>query len=759
VSAQTSTSPAPVNSTIPNPLNAFQGTIAPSALSWMYRAGLGAVAFAMVLLPAVYVALIALVGWGVYWHATNNTGWLTSGSGKSGVGYVIAYAGPIVAGVIIVLFMVKPFFAKRGKRPLTISLQRQAEPLLFQFVDRVCALVGAPAPAQIEVNCDVNASAGFRKGLASFLGNDLVLTIGLPLVAGLNMRQFGGVLAHEFGHFAQGAGMRLTYVIRQVNHWFARVVYERDQWDVWLAQTAKSIDFRVGIVLHAARGAVWLTRKILWALMHVGNAISCFMLRQMEFDADSYECKLAGTDTFADTTARIQTLGIASQHAFGDLSESWRSGRLPDNFAAFVQHKAASFPPELRGKIQEEFGKRKTGAFDTHPADGDRIKAAQALNAPGVFRLEDPATALFADFADLSKSVTRAFYEKEHELALTDQSLVSTEESVKESLENENLQRTLQRYYCGVNMAVVPFQVGRGVPAVPPADWRVSLRELEAARAKCNELKDAVAAAHEKHGEVEASWIKHYNVCSLRQANFTIDAKDFEVASTHIPDLERTLDTALQELREIESKMQPFSEAAAARIAAALQLLNHEALPLEVGRGVPAEPPFASLQPLKAESVAVLEVLSGLSDVLRNVHALRRRFPGFELLLQNRGNHQEPAKVDAVISPLTKALKADLDAIHARLKDVRYPFPHASGQISVSQYARRNATYEHDIEEVYTEGHSAMDRLYSLFYKTAGRIASIAELIEERAAEINQTAARPGEPDRTHPADQPPKMA
>jgi Zn-dependent protease with chaperone function len=38
----------------------------------------------------------------------------------------------------------------------------------------------------------------------------LVLVIGLPLAAGMSMRQVAGVLAHEFGHFAQGAGMRFN---------------------------------------------------------------------------------------------------------------------------------------------------------------------------------------------------------------------------------------------------------------------------------------------------------------------------------------------------------------------------------------------------------------------------------------------------------------------------------------------------------------------------------------------------------------------
>ena len=47
-----------------------------------------------------------------------------------------------------------------------------------------------------------------------------MLTIGLPLVAGLSLREFAGIIAHEFGHFTQGFGMRLSYVIRQINGWF-----------------------------------------------------------------------------------------------------------------------------------------------------------------------------------------------------------------------------------------------------------------------------------------------------------------------------------------------------------------------------------------------------------------------------------------------------------------------------------------------------------------------------------------------------------
>ena len=268
-----------------SPLDAFSGAVEPTKTGLLYRAGLAIVAFAMVLLPLIYLALIALTAWAVLLHLKYDTWIFEGGSGRGGFGRLIFYLGPAVAGGILVLFMVKPFFAAKAKAPQPVTLDPAKESLLFAFVQKVCGLVGAAAPCRIDVDCQANASASLRRGLWS---KDLVLTIGLPLVSGLELRQFAGVLAHEFGHFAQGAGMRLSYVIRKINFWFARVVYQRDEWDLNLERAARGIDWRVGLVLHGARGCVWLTRRILWGLMQAGHAISCFMLRQMEYDADTY---------------------------------------------------------------------------------------------------------------------------------------------------------------------------------------------------------------------------------------------------------------------------------------------------------------------------------------------------------------------------------------------------------------------------------------------------------------------------------------
>lgn len=175
-----------------------------------YRLGLALVAVTTVLLPLIYIGLIVGAGYVVYLHATLNTGIL---AGRDGMLWrLIAYLAPIVIGALLVLFMAKPLFARPAKQPEPQRLDPARFPLLFAFVEHIRRSVNAPSPREIRVDCGVNASAGLRGGLASLGQKDLVLTIGLPLIGGLSLRQLAGVLAHELGHFAQGSGMALRLV-------------------------------------------------------------------------------------------------------------------------------------------------------------------------------------------------------------------------------------------------------------------------------------------------------------------------------------------------------------------------------------------------------------------------------------------------------------------------------------------------------------------------------------------------------------------
>jgi Zn-dependent protease with chaperone function len=392
---------------------AFTRRVPPTSTSLFYQFGLLLVTAAMVLLPVLYAGLIAAAGWAVYFWATHFHFLVTSlvGGPRVFLLKLVLYCGPLFAGVVLVFFMVKPFFAPRPRHAQPLALNPAAEPLLFSFIAKVCETVGAPFPRRIDLDCQLNAAAGFRRGTLSFLGNDLVLTIGLPLVAGLNLREFAGVLAHEFGHFTQGFGMRLSYVIRGINAWFARVVYQRDEWDLWLAELADTQEWWLSLVVACAKLAVWFSRQLLTGLMYAGHTIGCFMLRQMEYDADSYEIKLAGSEVFETTTRRMHLLGRSLEPAYKNMRVSWNQNRrLPENFPAYLLGFESAIPSAQREKLEDTMGLAATGLFDTHPSQGDRIRRARQAAEPGVFHLDGPSSALFVNFDVPAKQVTLLHY-------------------------------------------------------------------------------------------------------------------------------------------------------------------------------------------------------------------------------------------------------------------------------------------------------------------------------------------------------------
>ena len=410
----TADAPQPEGLSFATILGAFQGPVRGQRASFFYQFGLLLLTGAILILPLLYLAMVAAAGVGVYWWATHATVLLT---GRTYGVYILlakvfVYVTPLLTGGIIVFFMIKPLLARRPRHAQPLALNPANEPLLFGFITEICRTVGAPVPSRIDVDCHLNASASFRRAFRSFFGNDLVLTLGLPLVAGTNITQLAGVIAHEFGHFTQSLAMRLNYIIRGVNEWFARVIYERDQWDLMLEEWALDAeDWRVQMVVAVARLGVWFSRLLLKTLMWVGVAISAFVSRQMEYNADAYEIEFVGSQTFEETATRFATLGASLDFAYKTMRISWNQNHsLPDNFPSFLTLLDARMPEEKRSAIADRVGLERAPWYSTHPASGDRIRCARIAQKPGVFSLDAPARDLFSNFGVISRQVSLLHY-------------------------------------------------------------------------------------------------------------------------------------------------------------------------------------------------------------------------------------------------------------------------------------------------------------------------------------------------------------
>ncbi len=720
-------------------LAAFQDDIEPVKTTGMYRLWVGLVAGFMLLLPVLYLGVILLVGFLVYYHLVNHTGMFMFGSGRGG-GRARAimfglYTAPAIGGGALIAFLFKPFFAASGRSGKLRRLDPSKEPLLFAFVDGVCQTVGAQTPSRIEVDCDVNASARLSSGPFS---RDLVLTIGLPLVGGLNMRQFAGVLAHEFGHFSQGVGMRVSYMIRSINMWFARVVFERDAWDEKIEQLCNSGD-NVQLFGWIFKGAVWLSRRVLWLFMMAGHMISGFLSRQMEFDADRYESRMVGGEVFESTARKLKVLGVATQGAFIDLQNSLREGTLADNLPKLIVANVAQIPKDALEKIDEAVTEGNTGLFDTHPCDRERIFRAHAEDTDGVFHLEGPATDVFRDFDSLCRVATYEHYKSIFGPNGVDkESLRPVGDVVRTQTATLKGSEALRRFYQGVFSPFRPFLLPEKTPTIP-ADAKLAKTGLISAR-------DRMVATIEKYEEslerFDELWVEGFKVAAataMLKSDFNkIKASDFALTRMNLDCAKQAVEEIATEIEKLDETLSIRESATIRRIHGALSLLENDHIAELVPDAETWREEVREIYPVSRHIGRTS--IPALGDAVKSYQALQRVVATWAANQKNENIHNAVLRAGKILADALTELRWKLG------DSIAYPFQHKDMGISLARYALPEMPDLKDINGLLNVGGDAIDKVVSLHYRLVGRLMLATEAVE-KALGLESLPERPKKED------------
>ena len=646
-----------------------------------FRLGLALVAFATLLLPAAYAALVALTIYGVALHTASDA-W-----DRASFASIIAHFGPAVVGCVVVVFLAKPFLARPARAPSAMAIRREQAPLLFELVERIRTTVGAPQPREITIDTHVNASVGFRGGIRSLLRRDgLALTIGTPLLAGLTLRQLAGVLAHEMGHFAQGSGTRLDYLIRAVNDWLGRVAYERDSWDDRLARASKTGDFRFAIVLRLAIFAVWLSRKLLGALALFGRAMGTFMLREMERDADRYQVALVGGDVFESTALRVRVLAVARQEALAVSIGAWREGTLCEDLGELVAGLADRYTADERAEIQKMVRERKQGLFDTHPPDAQRIASAKAAGSAGTFRFDGPASALLGDNREVCRQATVDLYQSEPEIRTRPYQLRPASEflGLRDARQSEH--ETSLRYFGGLFDLMNPLELVRGGSLAPEPSFAEGRERLQTARETAMRFRPTPASQ-----------------------------KPAEAAKADAP---ATLEAAAGTDAAVST---PARVATRERLGAALSLVRRPEVAARLPDASQVVPELdrlcAALELLTAESSTCTRLATAHDELVDMFDQLSRQ-PGEERLASQ------------TLHGLAR-LHLETNQLERRLTAAAYPFTHAGPPLSVSTFVVRGLpSADGTSGDTLVRNGQLLRRLHDLHARILGRLAMLAEQIE-----------------------------
>jgi len=213
------------------------------------------------------------------------------------------------------------------------------------------------------------------------------LIIGLGLVNVLNLGELKAVLAHEFGHFAQGsmAVGRWVYVAQQI---ISHMVAVRD-WLDNLVSFVSRIDLRIAWVGWILSLVIWSIRSLMDTLFSIVIIAERALSREMEFNADLVAVSVTGSDALVNALYKLQAADEAWQTTLDIASNEASSGkRISDLFSAQRQAVTtigkvlsdesygvvplAQSEDASRHRVFSEQDAKPPQMWSTHPANRDR---------------------------------------------------------------------------------------------------------------------------------------------------------------------------------------------------------------------------------------------------------------------------------------------------------------------------------------------------------------------------------------------------
>lgn len=374
-------------------LAAFSGKLTPPKVGIVRKFGALIVFAILAVMPIFYLAVIGAVAFGMYWLAT------------SGImqPYPQAVLWAAEAGLALVLIcLVKPLIEPQRRGVELYAVDKDKEPLVHEFVAKICEQVEAPQPKSIQFECSTRLAAENRRGVQ--------LVLGLPVVGSLSAEQLASAIAGQMALHRPKAGCKMMNWIRGINYWLWRSVYGKSRLDRWLSLVSQRRHFHLAKLLLPLKLMRLPTQAVLFIPMFIANTIASAVVRRAEFDADRASVRLVGKKTFTGLLERLELIDFSWDGVLADLAFLNTEQQLADSLPEQVAIRMQDMTPELCAVLRETVNKPDEKPFDSRPSNPDRLEAIAGEAGEGVFRCGLPARKLIQDYDGLSRQITADFY-------------------------------------------------------------------------------------------------------------------------------------------------------------------------------------------------------------------------------------------------------------------------------------------------------------------------------------------------------------
>lgn len=289
--------------------------------------------------------LLAIVG------AAAGAIWLAA-TVRSGGGVV----GKLVLALVVVAVLIVRSLWVRTAPPPGRPFALDRSPALKRRVEEIRAALDAPRADVVLITDDFNASVTQIPRLGIFGWPKTYLTIGLPLMFGLEPRHFDSVLAHEFAHLS-GAHPKLGLWVYRMSRTWGHLLHQLESSRSWASKLFEAF-------------IRWYAPRL--------QAYGFVMSRRDEYEADADAARVTSADSMGRALMAVELHGRLLSEQFWPVL--WRRVTAEPTPPA---KSLSTLPEVLRGGLEPAVRAEWLGTAltrralddDTHPSLGERLAA------------------------------------------------------------------------------------------------------------------------------------------------------------------------------------------------------------------------------------------------------------------------------------------------------------------------------------------------------------------------------------------------
>lgn len=387
------------------------------------------IATSLTLLLALYFYLLLFIASNLIIHLDENTDWFDTLPHGFGI---VAYIIVALVYICLLFALTKVFFISPQKKQPSTTLARKKEPSLYSYIEKLSSSLGVKPPILIEVNLGTSISIEYKRGILSFLEEQQSLTIGLPLVYQFSLSEFTCAVTTTLAHYINPRITRIYFFIKSIINIFQKGAKDYDTLDTKLIlfrNTAGNIITRsfFSFLLFF----VSIAKKVNTLFLRIAHVISKNYLYALEYEADRIAGSVTGYDVFESMLMKQYLLQALHSEGIELLRKERKPNdrSLPNDFSELISLLLQQKTDEDLKKLKASIATQKEKNYLT-PSFAERISQVKKRPTKGSLDGEKPASTLFTQLQELSRTLTLRFFREQLNIQFSPQDLISSSDYI-----------------------------------------------------------------------------------------------------------------------------------------------------------------------------------------------------------------------------------------------------------------------------------------------------------------------------------------